>query len=200
MKINNGSVCSIYAVGNDKHLYNTPNVPLLSYSPNTYRNVYFPATAKLMASRSVLSLYQVINYLHMYLYRVPEGYFLQKLERQHADRVVQYWPYFQQMTNKREVITTLIKKFTSIGIFMKENPSQPVSWSCLLHCGEIAFAYTMPEHRRKGLSKVVITALTREVLKSNMTPYMAAKIENEVIQKLYKKIGFVEDNLDNDVL
>lgn len=129
--------------------------------------------------------------------RVPDGYFLQKLEKEHADIVVDHWPYFKEMPNKTNTIAMFISTFISVGAFSTENPAQPVSWSCMLHCGEIAFVYTVEGHRRKGLSKAVVETITREVLDANMTPYLLVKGDNYQAKKLFEYTGYVQDLVDD---
>ena len=114
--------------------------------------------------------------------------------------MVECWPYFNNLPDKARIITTLIETYISVGVFPTENPAQPVSWSCLLHCGEIAFVYTVEKHRRKGLSKAVVETMTTKVLDANMTPYVLVKMGNSNAKKLFENVGFVEDVIDNNII
>ena len=57
--------------------------------------------------------------------------------------------------------------------------------------------HTVEEYRRKGLSKAVTAAATATLLDSNMTPYLVIKVGSEVVKRMYEKLGFVEDRLDD---
>jgi len=114
--------------------------------------------------------------------------------------MVEYWPYFTELPDKTKTISTFIETFISVGAFSTETPAQPVSWSCLLHCGEIAFVYTMEQHRRKGLSSAVVKTMTVKVLDAKMTPYLLVKAENINAKKLFENAGYIEDTIDNHII
>ena len=86
----------------------------------------------------------------------------------------------------------VIENCISIGLFLDDDPSQPVSWAFLTHTGFINAVYTLEEHRRKGYSRVTMLCLMEQILEADMVPALGINVSNTPSIKLCNKLGFVE--------
>ena len=94
------------------------------------------------------------------------GISLRPLDSVHLDTVKQYWPYAASAADADVIIGDGLLAGLSIGAFIDGDASTPtpdglVSWCVLDHNGSLAFMHTLESHRRRGLSRLVLTALTR---------------------------------------
>ena len=53
--------------------------------------------------------------------------------------------------------------------------------------------YTLPEHRRKGYAKILISAMAKKLHAQGLPVYCFIEEENVVSYKLFKNMGFTED-------
>lgn len=86
----------------------------------------------------------------------------------------------------------LIENCGSIGVFLKANPIQPVSWALLSNFGQIVHVYTLPEHRGKGYAKITTLAIMRKMLEIGMTPTLEVVGNDVTVTKVYSGLGFME--------
>ena len=86
----------------------------------------------------------------------------------------------------------VIKNITSVGVFLRSDPTHPVSWTLLSNYGHIMHVYTLEEHRRKGYAKIAVLSLIEQILESGLTPAAEIAAENVASIKLFTGLGFVE--------
>lgn len=86
----------------------------------------------------------------------------------------------------------IIKNCASVGLFLKSNPTYPVSWCVLSNYGHIIHVYTLEEHRGKGYGKSVALNLTEQILKAGLIPALEIIVGNVASTKLFTGLGFVE--------
>ena len=84
------------------------------------------------------------------------------------------------------------KNRLSVGVFLKSDPTHPVSWSLLSNYGHIVHLYTLEEHRRKGYGKIVILSLMEQILEAGLVPVVEILVGNVASIKLFTQLGFVE--------
>ena len=86
----------------------------------------------------------------------------------------------------------VIKKCCSVGVFLRSDPTHPVSWSLLSNYGHIMHVYTLEEHRGKGYGRIVVLSLMQQILESGLTPALEIAVGNIPSTKLFTGLGFVE--------
>ena len=86
----------------------------------------------------------------------------------------------------------VIRKCSSVGVFLRSDPTHPVSWSLLSNYGHIMHVYTLEEHRGKGYARIVVLSLMQQMLKSGLTPALEIAVGNVPSIKLFTGLGFVE--------
>ena len=91
-----------------------------------------------------------------------------------------------------EYFKYLIEKSFSVALYLKSDPSKPVSWAFVSSFGHINAVYTVEEHRRKGYSRVTVLRLTKQILEANMIPLYGAYLSNIPSVNLCNGVGFVE--------
>ena len=85
-----------------------------------------------------------------------------------------------------------IKNCLSVGVFLKSDPTHPVSWSLLSNYGHIIHLYTLEEHRGKGYGKIVVLSLMEQILEAGLVPAVEIVVGNVASVKLFTQLGFVE--------
>ena len=121
----------------------------------------------------------------------PKGTFTAKLKVDHANFIYEFWKFFEPQVRLR-YFQYLIDNSFSVGLFLEDNPSQPVSWAVLSNYGHIICVYTVEEHRRKGYSRATMLCLMQQILEADMTPILEIELHNIPSIKLNTGLGFVE--------
>ena len=120
----------------------------------------------------------------------PEEVFIAKLQPEHAAFISKFLNL-----GKLEAYTRLFKYFIktcdSVGIFLKSDPTHPVSWALLSNFGHIMHVYTLMEHRGKGYGKITVVNLMQQMLEAGLTPALEVAVGNAAV-KLYTGLGFTE--------
>ena len=119
----------------------------------------------------------------------PEETYIAKLSMDHAYLVSKHWKLFEP-DNCLQYLKYVFEKSISVGLFLKSDPSQPVSWTFLSSFGNISGVHTLKEHRMEGYSRVVTLCLMEKVLEANLMPFGAINVHNPI--DLSKGVGLVE--------
>ena len=90
------------------------------------------------------------------------------------------------------IFEVFIEKSLSVALYLKSDPSKPVLWAFVSSFGHINAVYTVPEHGRKGYSRVTVLSLTKQILEANMTPLYGVYLNNIPSVNLCISLGFVE--------
>ena len=107
----------------------------------------------------------------------------------HVDYVTDYW------TDKIKDTPT-IKKYLqyiwtmhsfSIGIFLRSNPNNPVSWVCYSDYGHSVFLYTIPEHRGCGLGGNTLASLYIKLMENGIYP-LGERIRGHIQNDSYRHV------------
>ena len=119
------------------------------------------------------SVFTVKCYNNNNTYRLDaEIYFIDKLTVDHVDYITDHW------TDKNKPIPIIQRYlqsiFTmydfSIGIFLRSQPSYPVSWAIYSDYGHIVFLHTIPKYRKKGFSGILLPTLYSNLLDHQLIP------------------------------
>ena len=144
--------------------------------------------------------------MYIYIYYIiytcrscPKGTFIARLKVDHASIVSEVWDLFKPQY-RQEYIKNLIENCFSVGLFLEDDPSQPVSWAFLSNFGQINAVHTIEKHRRKGYSRVTILCLMKYMLEADMIPLFGVYPHNTPSIKLCTGLGFVEAFDNNTML
>ena len=122
----------------------------------------------------------------------PENVYVSKLKSENIKFISKYWKY-GKVEERIKYFERLCEKCGSIGIFLKDSPSQPISWAVCSKFGHIKHVYTLPEHRRKGYAKITVLSIMKEMMEIGMTPELEIlDTGNTAAVKLFTELGFVE--------
>ncbi|SHE98104.1 hypothetical protein SAMN02745784_02419 [Tissierella praeacuta DSM 18095] len=108
------------------------------------------------------------------------------------------------------ISTTVDKQFKaassyilSDNFYVWRNGNEIVSMANIAHRssrhGRINEVYTSPSHRRKGYAGALVSELSKIIYKENKIPMLYTDLLNPASNKTYKKIGFVECGIVNQV-
>lgn len=115
---------------------------------------------------------------------------ISSLNLSHVDLVNNTWKFGGDEKGYNK-IKTLISNFPSCCI--TDSQGQPVSWVLMYDYCAIAMLHTLPEHRRKGYGKVLVSAMVKRLRAEGYPVYCFIEMDNEVSLRLFKSLGFVED-------
>jgi len=90
------------------------------------------------------------------------------------------------------MIKYVIKTCESVGVFLKSDPTHPVSWSLLSNYGHFMHVHTLVEHQRKGYGRITVVSLMQQMLKTGLTPALEVSVGNVIARKMYTRLGFIE--------
>ncbi|KAG8236493.1 hypothetical protein J437_LFUL016404 [Ladona fulva] len=118
----------------------------------------------------------------------PEpGLKVSTLDKKHAALIASKWPPRRQDSVK--FMEDMIDIFPTIGIFTKNDNSQPIAW-VMKNFHALGMFYIMPEYRRKGYGSFLAKALSK-ILGEN-GEYIISMIDedNAPSRNLFQKVGF----------
>ncbi|CAL9692393.1 unnamed protein product [Knipowitschia caucasica] len=113
------------------------------------------------------------------------------LDMSHIDLVNNTWKFGRNDRGYRN-IKNLITNFPSFCI--KDDQGQPVSWILVYDYLSIGILHTLPEHRRKGYAKVLVSVLAKRLHAEGYPLYCFVEEDNTVSYELFKGLGFTEDS------
>ena len=120
----------------------------------------------------------------------PEGYFLGRLEPQHAALVAPYW--LQDTPQTRRCFESMIKNYHNVAMFWTDNPTKPIGWMLQYPYGRIAHTYVLEEFRGKGLSLILRKAMCDRIMEDGDLPESVIVNGNLITTHLLKKAGYIE--------
>ncbi|XP_053476459.1 glycine N-acyltransferase-like protein 3 isoform X2 [Ictalurus furcatus] len=89
------------------------------------------------------------------------------------------------------LVRSMILNYPSCCVLDSEG--QPVSWILTYSDCAMGVLYTLPEHRRKGYGKALITILAKKLHSEGYPVYCFVEEENQLSYRLFKGLGFTED-------
>lgn len=130
------------------------------------------------------------NHLHMPVYDSELESRISSLNISHVDLVNKTWKFGGDEKGYR-TIENLISNFPSCCI--TDGQGQPVSWILVYDYCALGILYTLPEHRGKGLAKILISILAKKLHAEGYPVYCYIEEDNVLSYKLFRNIGFIED-------
>ncbi|CAG09510.1 unnamed protein product [Tetraodon nigroviridis] len=108
------------------------------------------------------------------------------LDLSHADLVNKTWK-FGSNEKSYNTIKNFIASFPSCCIL--DEQGRPVSWLLLYDYCAMGLLYTLPEHRGRGLAKVLISTMARRLRAEGFPVYCYIEEENTLSYKLFYTDG-----------
>ncbi|KAL3972229.1 collagen type X alpha [Sarotherodon galilaeus] len=130
------------------------------------------------------------NHLHMPAYDSELESRISSLNISHVDLVNKTWKFGGDEKGYR-TIENLISNFPSCCI--TDGKGQPMSWILVYDYCALGMLYTLPEHRGKGLAKILISILAKKLHAEGYPVYCYIEEDNVLSYKLFRNIGFIED-------
>ncbi len=123
-------------------------------------------------------------------YRVcPSGYVLGKLEPQHSSYIDSHWNFRRPGSDL--FMEGIIRNGETVAAFDVIDSTKPVAWVIQYPYGEIGHAYTLEEHRRKGLNIFLKRKICKEVMARGNLPAVVSQRDNPVYGQ-NMALGFIE--------
>lgn len=155
--------------------------------------VHVPTLAKALAARGLevreygadvwvyhAELCEALRELEM-----PDGVEVAPLREEHTKLVDSNWTYTGPGTD--ELVRGLIRTHPTRAAFVD---GEPVAWILTQGSGAMGMAFTQPEHRRKGLARLVATALAREHVRERGYAFCYIVTSNASSHGLFSSLGF----------
>ncbi|XP_018606337.1 glycine N-acyltransferase-like protein 3 isoform X2 [Scleropages formosus] len=109
------------------------------------------------------------------------------LTADHAELVNSNWKYGRNAMSYNSV-KNYITNFPSWCVLDKSG--KPVSWILMYQHGAMGLLYTVPEHRRKGYAKLLISIMAKHLLEQGYPVYCFVDEGNEASYRLFTSMGF----------
>ncbi|XP_067845181.1 glycine N-acyltransferase-like protein 3 isoform X2 [Heptranchias perlo] len=111
------------------------------------------------------------------------------LDLSHAEIVNRNWK-FGGDDNSLGIVKSLIANFPNCCIL--DETGNPISWLLSYKYSAMGLLYTLPEHRRKGYAKLLVTTMVKTLQKLGYPIYCFIEVENDTSYQLFEKLGFKE--------
>lgn len=114
---------------------------------------------------------------------------MSSLNESHIALVNNTWKFGNEHSIR--MVRNMILNFPSCCVL--DSDDQPVAWILTYTYGAMGMLYTIPEHRRKGYAKALVTIMSRRLYSQGYPVYCYIEEENQVSYKLFTNLGFTED-------
>eukprot|EP00043_Microstomoeca_roanoka_P024743 m.6613 g.6613 ORF g.6613 m.6613 type:complete len:335 (-) comp4868_c0_seq1:41-1045(-) len=121
---------------------------------------------------------------------LPPGYTLGCLRAEHAAYINEHWPY-GRTPSTLAFIEHLIQH-TANSCAFEESSGALACWALRQPYGAIGMVHTEPDHRRKGLAKVVVHHLGEMIAAQSDVVFCYITDDNVASQAMFKSLGFVK--------
>lgn len=124
------------------------------------------------------------------MFYISSGISLSSLDESHIALVNQTWKFGKNEGSIR-LIQNMVANFPSCCVLDTEG--KPVSWILTYASCAMGMLYTLPEHRRKGYAKVLVSTMAKRHHAQGYPVFCVIEEENEVSYRLFKSLSFTED-------
>ncbi|XP_076830149.1 glycine N-acyltransferase-like protein 3 [Brachyhypopomus gauderio] len=113
------------------------------------------------------------------------------LTESHIDLVNSTWKFGAEGFSKR-MVRDMIVNFPSSCVL--DADGHPVSWILTYSSCAMGMLYTLPEHRKKGYAKAVVSALAKKLHSGGYPVFCFIEENNQLSYRLFRSLGFNEDS------
>lgn len=121
------------------------------------------------------------------------GCVIEPLRPEHAELINSTWKYGGDADSYNSVLRN-ITQFPSLCV-IPENGSasgSPVSWVLLCPHGAMGLLYTLPEYRRRGYARTLVSRLSEMLFEEGYPVYCIVEEGNSASYGLFRSLGFTE--------
>ncbi|XP_073983413.1 uncharacterized protein isoform X4 [Rhodnius prolixus] len=122
--------------------------------------------------------------------KVPEEMRLDKLEKEHAEKINCNW--LLRNENSEKLIEMMMRVNFGRGLF-KSN-GELVAWAFYWYYGALGVVHTVENERRQGYGKIVVQAVCKEMGLLGLDVHLNIAEENTVSEAFFKDLGFRHAN------
>nr|XP_006638569.1 PREDICTED: glycine N-acyltransferase-like protein 3 [Lepisosteus oculatus] len=150
----------------------------------------------LALSRNVPARTQTVVYVmtledSSQLRQLPEhsdaGCRLARLSPSHAELVNANWSFGGDRNSYNSVLNYISH---NPSLCVLDERGKPISWILMYqHCA-LGLLYTLPDHRRQGHAKLLVTEMSRQLLEQGYPVYCFVEEENQISYQLFTSLGF----------
>ncbi|KAK2874781.1 hypothetical protein Q8A67_021934 [Cirrhinus molitorella] len=116
------------------------------------------------------------------------GLRLAPLSAAHAHLVNSTWKYGGDRNSYNSVLNYITHNPSLCVI--EEGGTEPVSWLLVYQHAALGLLYTLPQHRRKGYAKLLVSMMGKNLLDQGHPVYCFVEDENESSYELFTSLGF----------
>lgn len=110
------------------------------------------------------------------------------LSAAHAHLVNSTWKYGGDRNSYNSVLN-YISHNPSLCV-IEEGGTEPVSWLLVYQHAALGLLYTLPQHRRKGHAKLLVSMMAKQLLERGHPVYCFVEEDNDTSYKLFTSLGF----------
>ncbi|XP_017268258.1 glycine-N-acyltransferase-like protein 3 isoform X2 [Kryptolebias marmoratus] len=118
------------------------------------------------------------------------GLSLNSLDESHLGLINQTWKFGKNQWSTG-MIRNMIVNFPSCCVL--DADGKPVSWILTYASCAVGMLHTLPEHRRKGYAKVLISSVAKKLYAEGYPVFCFIEEGNLASYQLFKSMGFTED-------
>ncbi|XP_043107696.1 glycine N-acyltransferase [Puntigrus tetrazona] len=117
------------------------------------------------------------------------GFRLAPLSAAHAHLVNSTWKYGGDRNSCNSVLNYITHN-PSLCVLEDGGGGEPVSWLLVYKHAALGLLYTLPQHRRKGYAKLLVSVMAKNLLGLGHPVYCFVEEENDLSNKLFTSLGF----------
>ncbi|KAI4884931.1 hypothetical protein NFI96_013224, partial [Prochilodus magdalenae] len=115
---------------------------------------------------------------------------ISSLQESHVTLVNSTWKFGSGEFSER-MIRNMIQNYPSCCVL--DSDAQPVAWILTYPYCAMGMLYTLPEHRRKGYAKALVSVIAKKLHSEGYPVYCFIEEENKLSYRLFSSLGFTED-------
>ncbi|XP_067287907.1 glycine N-acyltransferase-like protein 3 [Pseudorasbora parva] len=138
--------------------------------------------------QTVMKVFQLQDESQLRFYNSSAGLRVTPLSTAHAHLVNSTWKYGGDGNSYNSVLN-YISHNPSLCV-MEEGGTEPVSWLLVYQHAALGLLYTLPQHRRKGHGRSLVSLIAKLLLERGHPVYCFVEEDNNTSCKLFTSLGF----------
>ncbi|XP_073682351.1 glycine N-acyltransferase-like protein 3 [Garra rufa] len=138
--------------------------------------------------KAVMNVLQLQDEGQLQFIESSAGLRVAPLSAAHAHLVNSTWKYGGDRNSYNSVLNYITHNPSLCVI--EEGGTEPVSWLLVYQHAALGLLYTLPQHRRKGYAKLLVSMMAKNLLDRGHPVYCFVEKENDFSYKLFTSLGF----------
>lgn len=131
----------------------------------------------------------IIFYNFIVIFRVPSDVYIDQLAVENIEQIYSLWAH-SDVYPKSDIWDT-VRLNIGFGVFSRDN-RQLLAWAMCGSYGGLSTLIVEPNYRGRGLGKLIVMAVTKEMGQSGITPHALINIKNNLSLSLFKSVGYMK--------